>query len=323
MKTRLHHPLWLHIPSTVALAAFVWVLVSTPLPDRAPVHFGIDGTADNWGSPLAVALLLLVLSAIFIALSAFMCELWAREEQKKTFNPLSLIDDVTVAAMAAMGVEYLHMVIAGGNTFPLPWNTILLFAGTATVAAALLERLRPYKHYEHQLDRVDTRDFRKELESRLASDQPLVYWESQNPKWMTVIFVLVPSTMYVGAVSTLASEARWVSILLFAVGTLMLLLIGGIRTTVTRERVTVRLGTPGFRVLSLATTDIASVEMREFAPLKEFGGYGVRQNREMKAYYLRGRTGALLTTRDGKRHLIGSDNPERLTTIIEAVSRRG
>ena len=322
MKTRLHHPLWLHIPSVLAFAAFAWVLVSTPLPDRAPVHFGIDGTADNWGSPMAVALFVLLLCALFIALAVFMCELWAREEQRKTFNPLSLVDDITVGAMAAMGIEYLHMVVGGGDTFPLPWSTILLFSGSATTAAVLLERLRPYQHYEHQLDREDTRGFRLELEGHIASGQPIVYWESQNPAWMTLIFVLVPATMYTGAVSTLTSEECWVSILLFIVGTLMLLLIGGIRTTVTRERVTVRLGTPGVRVLSLPTGDVTSVELRDFAPLKDFGGYGIRQNRKMKAYYLRGRTGVLLTTRDGRHHLIGSDKPERLVEVIGALIHR-
>jgi len=40
----------------------------------------------------------------------------------------------------------------------------------------------------------------------------------------------------------------------------------------------------------------------------------------MAAYYLSGGTGVLLTTREGKKHLIGSNHPERLVEVVRAVA---
>lgn len=66
--------------------------------------------------------------------------------------------------------------------------------------------------------------------------------------------------------------------------------------------------------------DIATVEVHEFSPLKDFGGYGIRFNREMKAYYLHGTRGVKITVNGGKKYLIGSDRPEQLSTVIRAVT---
>ena len=317
---RLTHPLWIHLPSFIALATFVALLVgSGPLPSEAPIHFGPDGKADNWGSPAGIFMLVVALAAGLILISVLLSELWARQERQKTFNPLSLIDELFVGWMAAMGIEYLAVVNAGGTVFLFPWQSTLLWVGAITAAAAVLEKLRPYRRYDHQVDIENTWQLREKTEERIRNGDPLVYWESQNPAWMTVVLTLLATTMFTGAVANLFSEAPWVSAMLFPLGVLVLLLVGGIRTTVTREQITVRFGTPGFRVLSLRTSDLASVQMRNFEPLRDFGGYGIRENREMKAYYVRGTRGVLLTTAEGKRHLVGSDSPERLAAFMQVV----
>ena len=69
-------------------------------------------------------------------------------------------------------------------------------------------------------------------------------------------------------------------------------------------------------------SDVISVELRDFAPLRDFGGYGIRPDQEMKAGYLRGGTGVLLTTVNAKHHLIGSDTPERLVEVLAAITHR-
>lgn len=76
----------------------------------------------------------------------------------------------------------------------------------------------------------------------------------------------------------------------------------------------------GIKVLKLRTDAITGVETHEFASLKDFGGYGIRFNSEMKAYYLRGTRGVKLTDSNGKKYLIGSDNAERLATVINYVA---
>ena len=269
MIKKLTHPLWLHTPAIVALVVFVSATVAaTPLPDNAPIHFGPDGQANVWGSPTAIALLVTGLGLLFIAISVVFSELWARQEQAKTFNPFSLLDDVFTGGMAAMGVEYLNLVASGGTQFGFPWQTVLLFSGIATAAAALLERVRPYRQHEHQVATTDAEGLRREAKEKLHAGRPLVYWESQDPSWMTLLLIVIPLIMFVGAAFSLGSAPLWPSLLLIAFGVLLLLFLGGLRTTVTRERIVVRFGTPGFRVLLLNTSDIVAVEAVSYTHLR-------------------------------------------------------
>lgn len=79
------------------------------------------------------------------------------------------------------------------------------------------------------------------------------------------------------------------------------------------------MGTPGYRALQLSPEEVAVVRLCSYMPLGEFGGYGIRANRKITAYCLSGGTGVLLTTREGKNHLIGSNHPGRLADVVRAV----
>lgn len=111
-------------------------------------------------------------------------------------------------------------------------------------------------------------------------------------------------------------KSPWISILTLAGAAAAFLFYGGIRVLVTREQITVTLGLLGLKLLSLPLGEVAEARVHKFSPLKDFGGYGIRFNREMKAYFLRGNTGVKLTTRVGKKYLIGSDTPEKLEAAI-------
>lgn len=59
-----------------------------------------------------------------------------------------------------------------------------------------------------------------------------------------------------------------------------------------------------------------------FNAVRDFGGYGIRANREMRAFFFQGERGVKVTTSDGRRYLIGSDHPARLAAVIEAARRQ-
>ena len=109
-----------------------------------------------------------------------------------------------------------------------------------------------------------------------------------------------------------------VSVIVLICGILLILPYGGQRTMVTRKEVIVRFGIAGFKILRLNIPDIVMVELHDFSPLKDFGGYGIRFNGEMRAYYQRGTRGVKLTVNNGKKYLIGSDRPENLYSVIKA-----
>lgn len=65
--------------------------------------------------------------------------------------------------------------------------------------------------------------------------------------------------------------------------------------------------------------DYANIERATsltYSPLKDYGGWGIRYGKKGKAYNVSGNKGVLLTLKDGKNVLIGSNNPESLCSAI-------
>ncbi len=69
------------------------------------------------------------------------------------------------------------------------------------------------------------------------------------------------------------------------------------------------------RTIPLA--DIISYEARQYRPLREYGGWGIRFSPHKKrAYNMRGNRGVELKLTDGTQLLIGSQRPEELASAI-------
>ncbi len=319
MKTKTIHPLWMHLPAAlVLLGTMIYIVLSMPLPNPAPIHFDMQGQPDRYGSPWGSTLLLIGLALLYIVLSVWLDELWARQEKQKAFNWMSLLDDFTVAALAAMQITYIEMLKSANYVYVFPWLVVLVASGLITGLAFILEKVRPYRRYEAYLAIDDVSQIKAEVSKILKSGQPLAYWEVQNPAYSSALAITVPLLMVVIAV-TVWSEAPRLSVLIALAGLSLTTIYGGFRTSVTKTHLTVRMGIWGIRLLKLKTTDISSVEVHSYSPLRDFGGYGIRFNKEMKAYFLRGNRGVKITTPAGKKYLIGSDHAERLAAVINTI----
>ncbi len=320
MRIKLIHPLWAHIAAVAALVTLiVYVVIRSPLPVEAPVQFGLNGMADRHGSPWQVFGLTIGLSVFFILLSVFLDEIWARQERAKTFNWLSLLDEITVGMMVGTSLGYLVFLEDGASSFSFPWVYVLLVGGSSIALGIVVEIIRPFRLYPWKMVAEDSKTLEAELARRLRNKIPFVYWDYQNPPYVIILTTVIPLVMLVAAVLSWFSQP-WLSLLLIVVGALFVIPYGGQRIMVTRQYITVRFGLLGIRVLRLRMDEVVGVELHEFAPLKDFGGYGIRFNREMKAYFLRGNRGVKITTIGGKKYLIGSDHADRLSSIISAVS---
>jgi hypothetical protein len=313
------HPLWVHIPALAALVALiVYTIISLPLPAEAPVHFGTGGLPDRYGSPWEALGISIGLSVFFLLLSAFMDELWARQENSRTFNWLSLLDEIVVGAMTGINIGYLAFLNSGGTRFEFPWQWFALVCGASVLAAVILETMRPFRLYPGQVPAGENTVLKAEVADRIKSNSVFIYWDSQNPFYVSLLSTVLPLGMIITAVLTWSSQL-WVSVVILVVGLLLVIPYGGQRNIVTRDALVVRWGIFGIRVLKLETSEISEAEIHDFSPLKDFGGYGIRFNREMRAYYLRGSRGVKITAIDGKKYLIGSDQPENLLSVIDSV----
>jgi hypothetical protein len=320
MKSKIIHPLWTHLPAVAAfIFLVVYIIINAPYESSIPIHFGFNGEANGYGSPWLTFGLISGLALFFILLSVFLDELWARQEKKKSFNWLSLMDDIVVGTLTGVSVYHISFLVSGDSLFHFPWHYLLLFGGITTAAAVLLEILRPFSPYRQNITAGDNRQLLKEIEEKIKHKSGFVYWDSQNPAYIYLLSILVPVIMFLSGISMWA-YSPWFTVIFIVIGVLMILPYGGLRTVVTAKELSVRLGMTGIRVFRIGMDQISAAETHEFSPLKDFGGYGIRVNSEMQAFYFKGNKGVKLTRNDGKKFLVGSDNAETLATVINAVA---
>jgi hypothetical protein len=68
---------------------------------------------------------------------------------------------------------------------------------------------------------------------------------------------------------------------------------------------------------SILLDDIQNYEVREYSPIREYGGWGVRFSpKHGTAYNVSGNRGVQLVLKSGKHVLIGSQEPERLANAL-------
>lgn len=317
----LEHPWWTHLPAMMlwwGTAAYIvvlsmsgnWPSVSIPGTD---IHLFLK--------PRSFALQILPISLFFIGLSIFIDELWARQERRKTFNWMSLLDEVIVGIIVVSGMARLHNNpdIFAQHQMSVDVFVFFVFALTMAMIAVLLELRRPYVPYEEPIVSEDTEALKREFADKSKSGERFAYWEAQNPIWQTGLIGVVSAMMIFSAIMSW-KESPWTSFFLVVMAPVPFLAYGGLRISVMPEYVFVRLGMLGINLLTLPTRDIEEINVHSFAPLHDFGGYGIRFNREMKAYFFRGSRGVKITTKQGKKYLIGSDTPERLAAAIGFVT---
>ncbi|HEX9287835.1 MAG TPA: hypothetical protein VF999_11275 [Thermoanaerobaculia bacterium] len=107
----------------------------------------------------------------------------------------------------------------------------------------------------------------------------------------------------------------WVVALMLAVVVLLgALLSMRLTTTVTGDSISVRYGF--LYKTRVPLTEIALAEAVEYAPVREYGGWGIRGSRQRRALNARGNQGVLLTRIDGTTLLVGSQRPRELLNAL-------
>ena len=148
-----------------------------------------------------------------------------------------------------------------------------------------------------------------------------IYRESQNPAWCHVLLLVIWACCLVPLAfipAFLATETVFISIIL-AVVFLPLFLIFGFFFTVDRKEIVVRMGFLRIPIRRISLDSILTVETKEFRPLMDFGGWGIRSGwKNTVAYFMSGNRGVLVTTSKNKKYLLGSDTPEQLAEVIQS-----
>ena len=142
-----------------------------------------------------------------------------------------------------------------------------------------------------------------------------------------VVSVFWPLFVDIGREAEKEGQVLMISALAACITVSIVMNLMCLRTDVERERIYVRLGVL-FPMMwwRLPLDDIDAVEVVEYRPIRDAGGWGYRlgkfNGRVCRYYNMRGNRGVLITTCQNKQHIIGSQTPEALAAAIrEAVDR--
>lgn len=322
MRIKLHHPLWTHLPAAVMVALMIVALVRViSLPEPLAVDPHTSESADRWEAAWSI-LGLILMSLSWVGIGVVWDEMWARSERRKRFRGWSLMDELFVGFTGAGMLSGILRGIGLGNDLPFSFS-FLWFIPAAT-AAALLEWMRPFRSAIQELDVGDAAALAGDIAERVASDDRWSYWEMQRHSWMDVAMVLCVGLGVAAGLPWWHEGPRSVAVtLVLAIAWFIVLcvLCGGLRVSVTRKRVQLRMGILGLRVVSLQSRNITSVEVHEYSGLGQSGPVGVPLGGITKAHHYGAHRVVRVRTRQGKEYLIGSDHPERLAAVIGATLR--
>ncbi len=105
-------------------------------------------------------------------------------------------------------------------------------------------------------------------------------------------------------------------------GSLYILIGSRLIVTITNQNISLTFKPILFKTISFDKTDIDNFEIRNYKPVKEYGGYGVRQGRKGlgKAYNVKGKSGLQLYLKNDKKVLIGTQRPDAILRAMKKMT---
>jgi hypothetical protein len=96
-----------------------------------------------------------------------------------------------------------------------------------------------------------------------------------------------------------------------------------LQTIVRRDGLYVRFFPIHINFKRFAFEDFSEYYAREYSPIFEYGGWGIRYSfRNGKAYNISGNKGLQIVFKNGKKLLVGSQNPQELVEAIDSVVKK-
>ena len=153
MKRRLNHPVWTHLPAAALWVGFVvWFLLRIgDWPESIPLQINFAGEPTTWGSPWIAFGLVTLLGLFFITLTALLDDLWARQETRKRFNFLSLLDELILALLVTIQAAFLQTAADGAAVYRVPVVWFVAGVGGAVLLGVPLPESSPLYDYEYAL----------------------------------------------------------------------------------------------------------------------------------------------------------------------------
>ncbi len=109
----------------------------------------------------------------------------------------------------------------------------------------------------------------------------------------------------------------------FSVGIILLFWKTRLITEVDNRSIQVRFPPFFLKAKVFPTDTIEEYRIRQYKPLLEYGGWGIRLGRKGRAYNVKGKTGLQLVFKGGKRLLIGTQRGDALNRAVKKMMEGG
>jgi len=154
---------------------------------------------------------------------------------------------------------------------------------------------------------------------QLPGDNIEAYEEVQtmNQVWIWVLMgietlaILLPMVILKVTLLVIAPVALMMLLTLIMLGSMKL------KTRIDEEGVHYQMNLFHWHKRPIPWSEIDQIYVRQYSPMREYGGWGMRYGRNGRAITMHGKYGIQIVKKDGKRILIGTEQPESVTRILQ------
>ncbi|WP_177761203.1 hypothetical protein [Flavobacterium sp. I3-2] len=152
----------------------------------------------------------------------------------------------------------------------------------------------------------------------------MLFTEKQYFKqiWLWAIILITTPISILPIVNS--SEVNLVSLLICLVPTLLIIilfLVMNLKTSINQKSIDIQFFPFIRKPKSFLWDDIQKIELKKYQPLVEYGGWGIRGLGDDKAYNIKGNIGLKLFLKNGKKVMIGTQNPKNLNKVIAEICK--
>lgn len=158
----------------------------------------------------------------------------------------------------------------------------------------------------------------------------LFYEEQRFRQWWIWLIAFVPFLMSVSGWSyqlisgrpfgnNPAGNDEYVWIILSTLLVPLMFWATNLKTWIYDEGIYYRYTPFHFKKKFIPIDGIWQMYVREYSPLKEYGGWGIRYGLSGKCYNISGRMGLQIKLKNGKKLLIGTQRPAELKNIVDKL----
>jgi len=144
-----------------------------------------------------------------------------------------------------------------------------------------------------------------------------IFYEIQQFRqiWIWLIILIIVIVLYIPIIS--GALNIFLSIIFFLFGFGFIWLFYSMKLVTEVKEAGIQITFTPFTNFIIPFNEIKNLEIREYRPILEYGGWGIRFNRTGKAYTVSGKIGLQVELFNGKKILIGTEKSDDLLKSLD------